>query len=95
NMEVFASDNPNILEELKANADILFEKDVEAGNVLYQTLNVADRYFPGNLILTDDRAPVEVLGMRGLDEIIQKEIRALKEAYQIHTLKDIWELWRQ
>lgn len=94
NLEVFASDNPNILEELRRNADIVFENDPEAGNVLYRTLSTAKRYYAGKKILTDDWAPVELLGMKGLDQIIQKEIRRLKEEYRIDSLQDILELWK-
>ena len=36
---------------------------------------------PGTLILTDDKAPVEVLGMRVLDEIIAEELDYYRELY--------------
>lgn len=35
----------------------------------------------GNLILTDDKAPVEVLGMKVLDEIIADELDYYRELY--------------
>ena len=35
----------------------------------------------GNLILTDDRAPVELLGMQVLDEIIADELDYYRELY--------------
>ena len=36
---------------------------------------------PGNLILTDDKAPVELLGMQVLDEIIGDELEYYRELY--------------
>ena len=39
-------------------------------------------YEPGNLILTDDRAPVELLGMRVIDEIIRDEIGYYKNIFK-------------
>lgn len=35
----------------------------------------------GTLILTDDKAPVELLGMRVLDEIIAEELDYYRELY--------------
>ena len=38
-------------------------------------------YQPGGRILTDDKAPVEVLGMKALDEIIADELEYYRELY--------------
>ncbi len=38
-------------------------------------------HIPGGLILTDDKAPVEILGMRALDEIISAEIEYYRDIY--------------
>ena len=38
-------------------------------------------YKPGDRILTDDKAPVEVLGMKALDEIIADELDYYRELY--------------
>ncbi len=40
-----------------------------------------ERYQPGGRILTDDKAPVEVLGMKALDEIIADELEYYRELY--------------
>ena len=37
---------------------------------------------PGNRILTDDKAPVEVLGMAVLDELIRQELSYVREAFR-------------
>lgn len=41
-----------------------------------------NRYEPGNRILTDDKAPVELLGMRAIDAIIADEVSYYKENYR-------------
>ena len=39
-------------------------------------------YEGGDRILTDDRAPVELLGMRAIDEIVQQELAYYKERFR-------------
>ena len=41
-----------------------------------------ERYIPGGRILTDDKAPVELLGMAALDKIIEDEISDFKEIFK-------------
>lgn len=38
-------------------------------------------YEAGELLLTDDRAPVELLGIRVIDSLIQNEVAAYREIY--------------
>ncbi len=45
-----------------------------------------------NLILTDDKAPVEVLGMKVLDEIIGEELQSVKQMIKGKTLKELLEM---
>ena len=46
-------------------------------------------YEPGDLILTDDKAPVEVLGMRVIDEIIRDEIGYYKDIFKRDGIRGI------
>ena len=39
-------------------------------------------YEGGDLILTDDKAPVELLGMQVIDEIISEELAYYKEMFK-------------
>ena len=41
-----------------------------------------DRYEGGELILTDDKAPVELLGMNVIDDLISKELKYYKKAFR-------------
>lgn len=79
NCEVFAFQSPDVLKtfetERKALTDAALSDMMET---------VWDQMAPrqsGNLILTDDRAPVELLGMQVLDEIIADELDYYRELY--------------
>jgi hypothetical protein len=43
----------------------------------------------GDLILTDDKAPVELLGMKVMDEIIQDELNYYREIFKTGNLNEI------
>ena len=55
-------------------------------NELYSSLN---RYEAGNLILTDDKAPVELLSMKAIDDIIAEEVDYYKDIYEEKGLKGL------
>ena len=50
------------------------------------------KYEPGGLILTDDKAPVELLGMKMIDEMISDELEYYKEQFRGKSLSEIIEL---
>ena len=50
------------------------------------------RYVGGDLILTDDKAPVELLGMQVIDEIISEELAYYKELFEGLTLEEMLEM---
>lgn len=73
NQELFASDNPQMLERMRTGLALGQQPTLER----YLQRTVASNlvaYTPGNLVLTDDKAPVEILGIRSLDAIIQSEL---------------------
>lgn len=79
NRELFASNNPKMIDVFKTN----FEK--EDSPVLQYLLNRIDnnlvKYEKGNFLMTDDKAPVELLGMQVIDEIIQDEVKYYKDIF--------------
>lgn len=80
NRELFASQNGQIAEALAENAKSLEDSELQA-----MMAHVADTLEPcekGDLILTDDKAPVELLGMRVIDQIIQNEIGYYKAIFK-------------
>lgn len=79
NCEVFAFQHPDTLQTFRDGCEGLQDPDLIA---MMETVsgNLTLREF-GNLILTDDKAPVELLGMRVLDEIIADELDYYRSLY--------------
>ena len=48
-------------------------------------------YEKGNYMMTDDKAPVELLGMKVIDEMIQEEVKDYKEIFEKEGLKGVLE----
>lgn len=51
-----------------------------------------ERYQAGDFLLTDDKAPVELLGMQVIDELIQEEVQYYKGVYEKYGLSGILEM---
>ena len=61
-------------------------------DLLYMMAKVEDNlsvYHPGSLILTDDKAPVELLGMKIIDSLIAEEVSYYKDIYKKEGLKGL------
>ena len=46
-------------------------------------------YRAGRPMLTDDKAPVELLGMRAIDQLVSEELAVYKEMYHEQGLQGI------
>lgn len=79
NCEVFAFQNQNALKTFQEGCGSL--TDTALKDMMGTVSENLARRTPGNLVLTDDKAPVEVLGMRVLDEIIADELDYYRELY--------------
>ena len=89
NREFFASNNPEMLEVFAKNIEL--EEDE---SLLFMMNRVSDRltdYEAGDLVMTDDKAPVELLGMRVIDEIIQTELAYYKGVFKEGGIKAVME----
>ena len=79
NRELFASDNPGFISRMNSN---ISSEDDEALHALMESVSANLEYREGgDNILTDDKAPVELLGMRAIDNIIRDEVAYYKEIY--------------
>lgn len=87
NRELFASENPDIMETL--NVNITGIEDSQLKTLMQQVLENAEEYQKGNYILTDDKAPVELLGMQVIDELISDEVSYYKDVYQKNGIKGL------
>ena len=47
------------------------------------------RYEAGGYLMTDDRAPVELLGMQVVDELIREEVSGYKQIYEKDGIRGI------
>jgi spermidine synthase len=89
NRELFASDNDNITELLEKNISSLTNIDLQS--LMKYVSSSLVKYDAGKRILTDDKAPVELLGMKVIDDIIQEELVYYKKAFAEKGIKGLLE----
>lgn len=80
NRELFASMSPSMPENLEMNADV--QENEELRTLLKEVRSGLTAYEAGKKILTDDKAPVELLGMQMIDSIIREEIGHYKRIFE-------------
>lgn len=79
NKELFASNNTHYLDNLEANAAL--EKNESLKAMMDKVSSTVLFYDAGTNVMTDDKAPVELLGMKQIDLIIKDEVAYYKEIY--------------
>ena len=80
NRELFASDNPDMTALLKQN--LSFTEDEALCAMMERVEENLIPYDGGGYIMTDDKAPVELLGMQVIDALIQEELGYYKEIFK-------------
>ena len=80
NRELFASDNTQMLEVFQQNVTTLENQDLQ--NMMETVSAQSQAYHAGNYLMTDDKAPVELLGMQVIDQLIQDEVAYYKDIYE-------------
>jgi spermidine synthase len=90
NKELFATNSAGFMDRLKANAES--ESNETLRNMMLFVHDTAVNYRAGGNIMTDDKAPVELLGMKQIDEIIKVEVDFYKNVYKKYGLKGLIEL---
>lgn len=80
NRELFASASPDILEVMRDNTALA--PDAELAELIDRVADGLLEYEPGGYLLTDDKAPVELLGMQVIDGLILDEAAYYKEIYE-------------
>lgn len=91
NRELFASDNPEVLSNLRQNTVTLADR--ELSGMMNEVLANLTEYKKGTYILTDDKAPVELLGMQVIDELIKDEVAYYKDIYERDGIKGLIDLF--
>ncbi len=80
NRELFASANSDMVNRFKEN--VALHKNVELKNMMAVVDEQLTKYVAGDYCMTDDKAPVELLGMKVIDSIIQTEVAYYKDIYE-------------
>lgn len=89
NRELFAVKESYDIEEFNNCIDKI--TDIELREMMMQVSDNIMEYEGGNYILTDDKAPVELLGMEVIDEIIKDEIGYYKKILKTEGIKGLME----
>lgn len=86
NRELFAS-SKDVMETFRENVEK--EKNFQLTQMMSQVGEDLIPYQAGNYLLTDDKAPVELLGMQVIDDLIRDEVAYYKEIYQEQGIKGL------
>ena len=87
NRELFAFDSAGAMSAFDENV-ALCDSDELRGMMEYVRGQLV-KYEPGDRVMTDDRAPVELLSMKAIDEIIRDEVDYYKKVYDEKGLKGL------
>lgn len=91
NRELFASDNEDILDILASNTEQLNNNELQA--MMSKVAAESSRYVKSDYVLTDDQAPVELLGMQMIDELIKDEVAYYKDIYEKDGISGVLEVF--
>ncbi len=89
NKVLFASKNPLMQQNLYQSASKESNNDLKT--MYNRTIDGLVDFQPGDLIMTDDKAPVELLGMKVIDEIIADEISYYKDIFKNEGIQGMME----
>lgn len=80
NRELFASNDPELLKRFQEN--VKEEENTELLAMMGEVGKELIPYKPGNYLMADDKAPVELLSMRVIDDLIKEEVEYYRDIYE-------------
>ena len=80
NRELYASSNADMVKTLENNANETGHSDLR--DMMLHVADTSSVYEAGDYIMTDDKAPVELLGMQVIDQLIQGEVAYYKDIFE-------------
>ncbi len=93
NRELFASVDFKIGEKMAAAVQNMEQAgagyDVDLTAMMSRVSNEMKAYDSGSYLLTDDKAPVELLGMQVIDDLIRDEVAVYREIYEQEGLEGL------
>lgn len=87
NTELFASNNANMVERFRSNLN--GEDNPELLLMMQEIDSELVKYSAGEHCMTDDKAPVELLGMKVIDELIRDELEYYRDIFKKDGLKGL------
>lgn len=80
NKELFASHSDGITQRLQSSVSQV--SNTQLRSLMRWVSTKLEPYQPGNYVMTDDKAPVELLGMRVIDDLIHQEVEYYRDLYE-------------
>ncbi len=87
NRELFASNSADMLEVMKSNLER--QQEGELADMMERISMELAAYESGSYLMTDDKAPVELLGMQVIDDLIKDEVNFYKDIYEKEGLQGL------
>ena len=87
NTVVFCTDSDGLRRTFDENRARL--SNAKYADMMAKVAQSLQDYTGGDCILTDDKAPVELLGMRVLDELIDGQLNYYKEQFSMQEIIDM------
>jgi spermidine synthase len=89
NRELFASQHSDMIEVLSDHVENLSDAGLQ--NMMRRVADNSSAYVAGDYLMTDDKAPVELLGMQVIDQLIQEEVAYYKDIYEEQGISGLLE----
>ena len=90
NRELFAAKDEKALSRFEENKEK--EPDQRLAAMMEVVSDSLKPYEPGDYLLTDDKAPVELLGMKVIDELIADEVSFYRSIYEERGVEGLLEM---
>ncbi len=87
NRELFASNDPDMM--LRFRKNLVLEDNKTLADLMTKVSPKITEYVPGDRIMTDDKAPVELLSMRAIDELVSEELAYYQDILHEEGIKGL------
>ena len=87
NRELFASNDPDMM--LRFRKNLVLEDNKTLASLMAKVSPKITEYIPGDRIMTDDKAPVELLSMRAIDELVSEELAYYQDILHEEGIKGL------